>query len=146
MQLRKIPKIPVPTGAEHHVSRQLKKSPVVPLLLSRWSIPLLRWRKDPNVPVASQEEAGLTRKFEWPRRRLAGLHWDLEVLRPYEHSGAPAWDPRLTAEPGRGLVPSWGGAWPSVGLPAVLASRVGGRESKDALCWPLLCRLLLSWL
>ena len=74
MQLRKIPEIPVPTGAEHHVSRQLKKSPVVPLLLSRWSIPLLHWKKDPNVPVPSQEEAGLTLKLE----HLPGSHASIQ--------------------------------------------------------------------
>ena len=68
-----------------------------------------------------------------------------------------SWDLMNTAEPWSGTPGSRQsrgedsslprvGAWPSVGLPAVLTSRVGGRESEDALCCPLLCRRHLSWL
>ena len=41
------------------------------------------------------------------------------------------------------------GAGPVAGLPSVPADRasvVGGKESKDALCYPLLFRLRLGWL
>ena len=54
---------------------QLKKSPISLLLNSTCgSMPLLRRKRNPDVAIASQEEAGLTLKL----KRIPGSHASIQ--------------------------------------------------------------------